>query len=278
MDIISSILVGILLGLIQGVTEWLPVSSSGHLAAAQIALGYEPPVVFDLILHMGSVAVLILIFRKDVAVQFKNLGSLFILWKDKGFKYAIKEGPKRSIAFMFVTAMVPTAIIGLTFRELFVGMFSSLLAVGIAELIMTGVLIATYFFRQGKIKKVDIPRAFVVGIAQGIAVAPGISRSGSTIAAGMFAGLNKDEAARFSFLLAIPTLFFASLLEFILEWGSFELDPVVTIVGFLVSLVVSYLSIKFLLAVIRRGSLHLFAVYTFVFGLLLTGVGLYYRI
>jgi len=278
MDIVSSLFVGLLLGAIQGVTEWLPVSSSGHLAAAQIALGYEPPVVFDLILHLGSVAVLIFIFRHDIAQQFKNLGSLFILWKDNGFKYAIKEGPKRSIAFLFVTSMIPTAIIGLTFREFFVSMFSSLLAVGIAELIMTAVLIATYFFRKGKIGKVDIPRAFVVGIAQGIAVAPGISRSGSTMAAGMFAGLNRQEAARYSFLLAIPTLFFASILEFILEWGDFELDPVITVVGLLVSVAVSYIAIKFLLAVIMRGSLHLFAVYTLVFGVLLTAVGLYYGI
>jgi undecaprenyl-diphosphatase len=149
-------------------------------------------------------------------------------------------------------------------------------AVGIAALVTTVVLGASYFFRGGTQKKMSMKKAVIVGLAQGAAIVPGISRSGTTISAGMFSGLDRETAARFSFILAIPSLVGATAFVLLKSWGDFHLDPIETIVGTVTVVISGYFSIRFLLFVVKKGGLHVFALYTLVFGICFLGLGLYY--
>ena len=251
----------ILLGLIQGLTEWLPISSSGHLALAQHVMGGKPPVLFDITVHMGSVIVLIVYFWKDIK---QVLGSL--VSKDKKSK-EVKAG--RRTAWFIVLALIPTLIIGLIiamFLEELV--FTSLPILGTC-FIMTGViLIVTLWARPRKdIFKMSNLDAVLIGVAQGISVLPAISRSGSTIGIGLLRGLKRETAGRFSFLIAIPAILGAMLLSVkdFMDAGS-EINVLAFAVGTLVSMVVSYITLALLMRILRGKGFHNFAYYCFGIG------------
>lgn len=246
-----TIIEALILAIIQGLTEWLPVSSSGHLVIAQQFLGLNPPLIFDLILHIGTLGVVLISFRKDILKILKALVKKD-LRSDEG-----------KLAFFIIVGSVPIAVIGFIFKENIEQLFSSLLAVGVALLINAGVL----FFserRKGN-KKMGTLDSFLIGIAQAAALIPGVSRSGLTVSTGLLNRINKKTAFRFSFLLSIPAILGATLFEFgDISTVNIELTSIV--VGTGLSMVVGYVSLKLLQHIVMSGKFHLFAYYCTILG------------
>lgn len=251
-----SLLKALILGLVQGLTEFLPVSSSGHLVFAQHLLHVsENNIAFDVSVHLGTLLAVIVYFRQDLAnviVQF------------------FRGGEGRRTGWMLILASVPTAIIGFAFKDTFEALFQSPRSAAIG-LIATSILL---FFAErvrrgerplGKVRTFD---ALLVGTMQGLAIIPGVSRSGSTITAGLFSGLSRDTAARFSFLLSIPAIVGASLLEAkdMVELSANLAGP--AIVGTIAAAISGYFAIGILMAVLRKGKLYGFSAYTLIVGLL----------
>lgn len=244
----------IILGIIQGITEWLPVSSSGHLALIQNFFGMTPPVVFDMLLHIGTLAAVLIYFRKD------------ILDLIKGFLSFDKNNKDFQISILIILASIPTAIIGFTLHDFFESMFSNILYVGIA-LIITGIILFLTRNLSGKLE-INPKIAFLMGIAQGFAVAPGISRSGITISTGMLLGLEKQKAARFSFLLFIPAIIGAMLFK-LSDISSLGPDIGPAIVGTIISAITGYLAIDVLLKLINKNQFSIFSYYCLLLGLVI---------
>ena len=269
----------ILLGIVQGITEWLPVSSSGHLVILQETLDIEASLFFDTMVHLGTLLVVLWIFRQEVVNVLK---AFFEIVRDviRGvpFKETLRED-SHHFAFLIIIGTIPTSIIGLVFREHLENLYTNLLAVGIA-LLFTGLLL---FFtgrltpaRRHSISEMRTIEALIIGTMQGIAIIPGISRSGSTIATGMYAGLNKELVTRYSFLLFIPAILGATIIQThtVITEG-YEIDWLTTLVGTVTAMVVGYFAIHILLRVIKESKLHLFSYYCWALGLAVIGSTLY---
>ncbi len=204
----------IILGLVQGLTEFLPVSSSGHLALAKVFLGIEmPPLNYDLVLHLSTTLATVIFFFCDIV-------GLFAEWF-RGFK----GGPSRSApgwrtGWAVALGTCVTGAVGMTIKDFSETVSLDPFFVGIC-LVITGVVLLLSLFVRGGGGEVSLKSALIVGLVQGIAVTPGISRSGSTIVAGLAAGLSKEEAFRFSFLLSIPAVVGASCVQ-ALELGGWN--------------------------------------------------------
>ncbi len=241
----------LLLAIIQGITEWLPISSSGHLAIAQLLLGVSPPLFFDILLHFGTLLSVILFMRTELIQIINSL--LKFNSQDKYFQFA---------SFLII-ASIPTAIIGFAFHDYFAAQFSNPLSIGIA-LIITGVFL---YIGNGKGKNsVTTKSAIIMGIAQGISIMPGISRSGATISSGLLVGVRRKDALKFSFLLSIPAILGATLFEMNnAELGAIPLD--VMVIAPLVAALVGYFSLSFLLKFVLQKGLRPFSYYCFAFGL-----------
>jgi len=256
------ILEAIFLGFVQGVTEFLPISSSGHLVFFQSLLGLkEPHLFFDVMLHLGTLLAVIVFFWKDIAriVQ----GSMRMLKEEK------KDSPDGKLLLLIVLASVPTGLMGIVFRDWFESFFSEPKLVGVMLLVTGGVLWGTrYVRRQNKgVDGMTWKDALLIGIAQGLAIMPGISRSGATISTGFYCGLDRSLAGRFSFLLSIPAILGATVLEFP------KIETIetiwVTLVGTGVAFCVGLLSLKLLMGIIRTGKLFNFSYYCWGMGLLM---------
>ena len=198
-----------LLGILQGVTEWLPVSSSGHLAIFQFYFKEEPPILFDIILHLGSLCVILYIMKDEVRQVIEAFPNFL-----RGFQRDDLKGDERLIS-MIIVASIPTAVIGLGFDSTIIGDFYSEMHLVGACLIFTGIIVWLSKDYNGKIGTDDFPikNTFLIGIFQGLAILPGISRSGSTIAISKILGMDPVKAARFSFLLFIPAIIGATMLK-----------------------------------------------------------------
>jgi undecaprenyl-diphosphatase len=244
----------LILAIIQGLTEWLPVSSSGHLAVAQTALGLNPPLIFDVTLHIGTLIVILAVFRKDIQNIIKALAK-----RD----FQTEEG---KLAIFIVVGSIPTAIIGLVFRDFLESLFSNLLAVG-AALVITGCILFFSEKRTGN-KKLGTLDSLLIGITQGIAIIPGISRSGITISTGLLRKINKTTAFRYSFLLSIPAVIGATILES-KDIIAGNIDTAPLILGATISMIVGYATLKLLQKIIINKKFHLFAYYCWTAGLLL---------
>ncbi|MEA3429706.1 MAG: undecaprenyl-diphosphatase UppP [Nanoarchaeota archaeon] len=249
----TSILQAIILGAVQGVTEWLPVSSSGHLVIFQQFMGLSVPLLFNIFLHLGTLLVIVLVFFKDIIGILKAL-----------FKLDFKSEYGKLLLYIII-GTIPTGLIGYYFHDMFESFFLSLRVVSIA-LLVTGVVLFISE-RWEKRKAMNWFDSVLIGIVQGLAIVPGISRSGSTISVGLLRGVEKKKVARFSFLLSIPAIIGAAILEFDITALSNDLVPI--IVGTLVSVVVGYVSLKWLLNLIMQKKFHYFAYYCFVVGGLL---------
>jgi undecaprenyl-diphosphatase len=233
----------ILLGIVQGIAEWFPISSSGHLVFFQQILRIKADILFDLCLHIGSVLALILFFWKDILSITKNIKYIFLI----------------------IVACIPTAIIGFVFHDLLSSFFENLLIVGLG-FIVTGIILYLTKFAKGK-NDINFFSSFFIGIAQGIAIIPGISRSGATISAGIFSGVKREQAARFSFILALPAIVGATVFEFARsDVTSFELQPALW--GMLASMIVGYFSLGLLMKLIKKGKFHVFSSYCILLGII----------
>ncbi|MFC2082445.1 undecaprenyl-diphosphate phosphatase [Candidatus Bipolaricaulota bacterium] len=246
----------VLLGLVQGITEFLPVSSSGHLVLAERWLGLDPPgVLLEAMLHWGTLAAIIIVFRKDIASLLKSL-------RGKG---SIEQ--RKDVGFL-IAGTVPVVAMGLLFRDAIQTAFSSLLGVGIG-LVLTAVILWLGHVARVRARRPSIrfPDALVVGLAQAASVFPGVSRSGVTISAGMAMGLTASQAARFSFLLAIPALFGAGLLHLFDALQAPSSQPWLgVILGTLCAFGSGWLALHGVLRMVRRGRFWMFAIYCFLAG------------
>lgn len=244
-----------LLALIQGVTEFLPVSSSGHLVVAQHFLGWTlDNVLLDATLHLGTAAAIFLVFRKDIRALVEGLFARDAARKRASLRYA---------GFL-VLGSVPAAAAGLAFKDFFERMFLEPRWAGGFFLVTAAFLFASSL-RKRPGGALDAPKTIVVGLAQALAILPGVSRSGTTIATALLAGIERREAGRFSFLLGLPAILGAAVLELPGAPAS-SIPPVLLAAAFAASFAVGIVALRLLLSFVERGRLHVFGYYLLVLG------------
>ena len=259
----------IFLGIIQGLTEFLPISSSGHLIIFQHLIGLRnPKLLLDIALHTGTLLAVLIFFWADITVMIaESTGFLIKAFRERGHIKEIKISPHVALTFWILVGTIPTAFLGVVFNSLFQEMFGSARLVGFM-LIFTGVILgASRLIPDHSLKKeeVGLISAIAVGLAQGAAIIPGI-RSGATIICGLFCGLNRDMAGRFSFLLAIPAIIGASVLKFdMAEIAEIGFIPFLT--GILVSFFVGLIALKITMDMLRKGNLYYFSPYCLLAGI-----------
>jgi undecaprenyl-diphosphatase len=252
------------LAVIQGLTEFLPVSSSGHLVLAQQWFGQfnETNLLFDIMLHLATVMAIIIYFRQDLTTLVVGIFGL------SSKKESIFAGRERKTLGFVILASIPTAVLGLTIEQIGIGVIGRPGLVG-GFFLITG--IALWVGRGGVtgrgMNEMTPFDALTVGVVQGIAVFPGISRSGATIAGGLFLGLERELAARFSLLISIPAILGATALE-VLKAISQPLPPIGPfIVGMVVAGVVGFLSISLILRLVRQNHFYRFSFYLWPLGI-----------
>lgn len=259
----------IVLGVAQGLTEFLPVSSSGHLVLGQYLFGLvDVPLYFDVSLHIGTLAAVFIIFFRDI----RGMVAVFCRFCQGRFgkkSIDLSGDPNGKLLLMIIAGSVPTAFIGLMLSKVAETLFSSLMIVGIM-LLITG----TFLWLSRKAKPdtdkshgLTVKNALIIGVIQGFAVVPGISRSGSTIVAGLFLGLSRETAARFSFLLSIPAILGAAVLSFKdVADPSLMISPPV-IWGTIASFITGYFALILLVRIVKQGHLYYFAPYCWCMGI-----------
>jgi len=251
---VESLLKVIILAIIQGVTEFLPVSSSGHLVVAKGLFGLESPgVALEVALHVGTLVAIVLYYWQDLmtlaTAPFR--GDL-----------AARKSAWRQLLLIAI-ASVPIAPAGFFLKGFIEPLFSNSRAVG-GLLVATAVIVSSTAFMRRSRKSIDVPRSALVGVAQAIAILPGISRSGATIAMGNLVGIAPADAVRFSFLIAVPAFVGAICYELIFYSADFRLAY---IPGAVVSAVVGYFSLKLLINAVKSNKLWMFGPYCAIVGL-----------
>lgn len=241
-----SVGIAIVLGIVQGLTEFLPVSSSGHLLFLERIFGIEGDnLAFNIVVHLGTLFAVIVYYRKRIFEMAKKPFS-----KDVG---------------LLALSCIPTVIIYFLFRDFFEDSFSGG-ALGFAFLVTAAFLVLTTIaMKKCSSEGVDSKTAIMMGVFQGFAILPGVSRSGSTITAGVVMGKDKEKVADFSFLMSAPIIVGSLILE-IFGGGFAKVDILPLIIGFISSFICGYLAIKFMLDIIRKRSLIWFAIYLVVLG------------
>lgn len=275
-----SFIEAIVMGIIQGIAEFLPISSSGHLVITEKLFNWgetqSADVFFDMLLHLGTLIAVFIVFRKTIweliVCLFKTIGQIFT------GKFHFKDTtPMQKMIGFLIISLLPLFVI-FPFKDAITDFFyNSLLAVGIALMVNSVVLFFCDRFKEGKktagsMKKKD---ALIIGIAQAIAVIPGISRSGSTITAGVGTGVRRSEAAGYSFILSIPTILAAVLLDIVDTVKAGELNTALLpqyFVGFVVAAIVGFLSIKLLQYILKSKKFVIFSVYCLIVGALVTAL------
>jgi undecaprenyl-diphosphatase len=251
----------IILGLIQGLTEFLPVSSSAHLVFAEKILGTKASaaITFEVMLHLGTLVAVLIYFRSKI---WQMINGLFP-------PYNPEKRPFLKNVYIIVLATIPAAVLGLLFKDTVEAAFNSAVLSG-ALLVVTGlVLLSTHYIKRG-VQAINVKNGFVIGLAQALALLPGISRSGMTISAGLFQKINPAEAAEFSFLLSLPSVLGAVLLKSItlLKTGLDLAEIDHYIIGTLVSFIVGYASIAWLMRLVKKGQFFYFGIYCVLVGIL----------
>lgn len=255
----------VILGIVQGLTEFLPVSSSGHLVLAQALFGEsfefkDMAVAFDLALHVGTLLPVLYFYRADIGTM---LARLFARDSFQHGATGWAADPSRWLALMVVLATIPTGLIGVFAKDHFEALFHSPRAVSVALFVTGALLLSTRWLGRGDHarRNLTIGIALAIGLAQGLAITPGISRSGTTIAVALLFGLDRELAARFSFLLSIPAILGAAVL---IAKDGIVLPPGAGLalgLGFVAAMLVGYLALVMLVALVRRGGLHHFVLY-----------------
>ncbi|MCP3943587.1 MAG: undecaprenyl-diphosphate phosphatase [Desulfobacteraceae bacterium] len=263
---------GIILGILQGLTEFLPVSSSGHLVLGQIYFKItQVGMIFDVSVHMGTLLAVLVVYFADIKLIFASVFRVAAkVAGRKPFVHLFKTDENLKLAVFIIVGSVPTALLGLVLKNFEDVLFTSKTLVG-CMLILTGTILWSsrrYYNNEVSGGKLDTRRAIFIGIVQGFAVIPGISRSGSTIVAGMFAGLDRDRAAKFSFLLSVPAILGAQILSVndVIKTGM-TIDPAI-IYGTITSFFIGLIALKLLLKLVHQGKFHLFAPYCWLVGVL----------
>ena len=263
----------IILRLIQGLAEFLPISSSGHLALAQHFFGInsDSVLIFAVLLHVGTLISVFIVYWKDIlGLIYEFFGTFADLVKTKRFD--VNKNATRRMCWLIITATVPTAVIGFLFDEKFEKLYSNVLAIGICLVITGCILFAAE--KWGKnlhgIKNTKFKHAITVGILQGCAIAPGISRSGSTIVGGLACGLKREWAVRFAFLVSIPPILGSLILELPDALAAGTVDSSLTVpilAGVIVSAVSGLIAIKGMIRLVSGKKLTYFSYYTWILGI-----------
>jgi undecaprenyl-diphosphatase len=252
------------LGALQGLTEWLPVSSTAHLIMAEHFLGFPAIPPLDIILHVGTLVVVVFYFRKEVKNILSALAHL---------DFKSEHG---QLIPLIIVATIPTGIIGLLYVKFLEDTLQTLLAIGITFLVGVAIL---YTSRIGKENKDTLTYmiAFIMGSAQGLAIFPGLSRSGITISTALLLGLKREKAFKFSFLLSIPAIIGDLAVEAYKQRGQLAAQGIGTIellVGVMIAMVAGYVAIKLVSKVLSSKKFHYFAIYTLLLGITLIALAL----
>jgi undecaprenyl-diphosphatase len=243
----------VILSIVQGISEWFPISSSGHLAIVQEIFGFQN-LAYDVFLHFASILAVVFIFRKDIVL---------ILKLDKKSLIYIRN---------LVIALIPAGLIGILFRNEIEQIFSNMVFLGVF-FIFSGFVIYSSKYSLEKKSKISFLDSLFIGLFQSLAVFPGVSRSGMTISSGFFRNLKKETAIKFSFLLAIPLILGASVFEFnnlVLQ----EINYWVLSVSFVLTFLVSFITIKTIIRIIQKDKFYLFGIYNILLGILILIVSL----
>ncbi len=257
------ILKAILLGIVQGLTEFLPISSSAHLVLTEYVLKIRlESIRFEVFLHLGTFFSVVIIFRQQIWKLIRSLRGIFKKEDSESEEYLKLLG-------LLLVGTVPASVIGLCFNEYVEKAFSSP-AIASSMLILTGVFLWFTQFTRVKKDKLNFGDAILVGVAQAFALLPGISRAGFTIGTGLFRGVKGEKSAEFSFLLSLPVILGASILKLkeTLDENPNSGEIVFYIVGGFVAFVFGYIAIKFLLGVLKKGKFQNFAYYCLGLGIL----------
>lgn len=241
-----------ILGSIQGVTEFLPISSSGHLVIIQSLLGINQlGNDFEILVHLGTLGSVLYVFQNDILELLRSLKK------------------KSTIIFieLIILGTLPAVFVGLNFKDQITLLFENIANVSVA-LIFTGIVLVSTFFLKRKNLENNFTKAFLIGIFQSIAIIPGISRSGMTISIAMLLGLSPKKAAKFSFMLAIPAISGAGILTALDTTKGLLLPYQVLFGGFISSFLIGILSLNILLKLLKAGKFHFFGVYCIIVGLL----------
>ncbi len=265
----------LIMGIFQGLTEFLPVSSSGHLALAGNLLGVEDPdkiLTFTIAVHVATVCSTLVILWKEVAWIFKGLfktGNAIV-----PSTYGIRSlNEEQNYVINILISMIPIGIVGLFFKDQIEQYFSSLIVVGVCLLITASLLSFSYFSKPRTKEHISFLDAFIIGIAQACAALPGLSRSGSTIGTGLLLGNKKESLAQFSFLMVIPPILGEALLDVkkIMEEGveaaMSGISTSALVVGFLAAFITGCFACRWMINIVKRGKLIYFAVYCAIVGL-----------
>ena len=266
MDIIQ----GIIIGIVQGLTEFLPVSSSAHLVFIQNLLGVESSLAFDTFLHLGSLLAVLWFFRGDIIKMILSwIGSIRDILQGR-FRQGLIDDPYKRLAWYVILATIPVAIVGVLFDDAVESLFAGALYVPAFFLFVTGtILYLSQRMTSGQInlKNIGPKESLFMGLGQACAVLPGLSRSGTIIAAGLVMGLDKEFAAKFSFILSIPAILGAFVLQLKDIGGAMDANFLPVILGFIAAFVAGYAAIKWMLELIQKRSLDIFAYYCWIVGI-----------
>ena len=261
------------LGIVQGLTEFLPISSSGHLVLFQSLFGLkEPELLFDVAVHVGTLGAVCLFYFRDLKEIIRMLFSRSV-WSNQGGRFGKRAGeiPQVRLFALIVVGTVPTVCLGIAFRPVAAILFSSIRIVGLM-LLTTGLVL--WLTRRTKktgrgAGELTLRDAIYIGIIQGLAILPGISRSGSTIAMGLLRGIERETAARYSFLLSIPAILGALILTCIgISEATHHNNVGIILGGALVAFLVGYFALKLLVYMVQKGSFFVFAPYCWFLGAL----------
>ena len=267
MDIIQ----GIIIGIVQGLTEFLPVSSSAHLVFIQKILGVQSSLAFDTFLHLGTLIAVMWFFRYDIYKMILSwLSSIRDILSGR-FREGFYSDPYKRLAWYVILATIPVGIVGVLFENSVDSLFAGALYVPAFFLFVTGtILYLSQRMTSGEINYNTITKkeALFMGLGQACAILPGLSRSGTTIAAGLTIGLNKEFAAKFSFILSIPAILGAFLLQAKDIGSAMDANFLPVFLGFIASIIAGYMAIKWMLDLIQNKSLDIFAYYCWVIGIL----------
>lgn len=258
----------LILGLIQGLTEYLPVSSSGHLAIGSALFGIEGEenLAFTIIVHVATVLSTLVILWKEIEWIFKGL-----------FKFQMNDETRYVINI--IVSMTPIGIVGVFFKDKVEAIFGSgLLVVGFCLLVTALLLSFSYYYKPRQKEKISLKDAFIIGLSQACAVLPGLSRSGTTIATGLLLGNSKEKLAQFSFLMVIPPILGEALLDAIKmmkgEDIAGDIPAISLIVGFLAAFVSGCVACKWMINIVKKGKLIYFAIYCAIAGAVTLAISL----
>jgi len=254
-----SIIEAIILGIVQGLTEFLPVSSSGHIELGKYLFNINPKndLLYSLILHLATVGSTIIIFWKDIVTIIKDL-----------FQFALNESTK--FVGLLLISMFPVLIVGLFFKDQVEALFTGNIVLVGAMLLVTGALLLLSEKISAKQKPLKVGNSFVIGIAQAIAVIPGISRSGATIATGLLQGVDRSKIARFSFLMVIPPIIGASLLDIKdVSLSAYQGSEIIAMLfGFVAAFLTGLVACRWMISLVKNSKLIYFAIYCFIVGII----------